>query len=87
MYRVCPKSYNKLKNQSIFLTHPNHQADINVVIGSNEKSLRIKDKIISTSSCNATALMPILEIVDSNFGIECGEVATIHPFLGSSKSP
>lgn len=73
------------KIKAFFLTHPNSQADINVVIGSNENSLKIKDKIISTSSCNATALMPILEIVDFNFGIECGEVATIHPFLGHQK--
>lgn len=72
--------------KGVFLTHPNVKADINIVMGVNEEKLDMdKHKIISTSSCNATALLPVLKILDDNFGIEYGDVTTIHPLLNHQK--
>ena len=71
---------------AVFLTHPSKYADINLIFGVNEDKLDIsRHKLISTSSCNATALAPILEILDKNWGIEVGEITTIHPFLNHQK--
>jgi glyceraldehyde 3-phosphate dehydrogenase len=71
-----------LKVKAIFLTHPNFNADINVIIGVNEDKLdNTKHKVISTSSCNASALLPALKLIDESFDIECGEITTIHPWL------
>jgi len=78
----------KLKNldvKAIFLTHPNSKADINVILGVNDKQLSKQHKVISTSSCNATALLPIVKLIDDTFGIECGEITTIHPWLNHQK--
>lgn len=76
----------KLPVKAIFLTHPNKNADINVIMGINSHELCFKEhKVISTSSCNATALLPALKIIDEHFGIECGEITTIHPFLNHQK--
>ena len=75
----------ELDVEAIFLTHPNSKADINVILGVNDAMLNKKDKIISTSSCNATALLPILKLIDDNFSIECGEITTIHPWLNHQK--
>ena len=78
----------KLKSlhvKALFLTHPNSQADINIVLGVNEDKLKKEHKIISTSSCNATALLPVLKLIDDNFDIECGEITTIHPWLNHQK--
>lgn len=76
-----------LQVQKIFLTHPNKNADINVILGVNEKEIENKTyKIISTSSCNATALLPVLKVIDENFTIEYGDVATIHPLLNHQKT-
>ena len=75
----------KLDVKSIFLTHPNFEADINIILGVNDDVLDKKHKIISTSSCNATALLPILKLIDDNFNIECGEITTIHPWLNHRK--
>lgn len=48
-----------LKVDKIILTHPQKNADINIVLGVNEEKIDLKNhKIISTSSCNATALLP-----------------------------
>ena len=70
-----------------YLTHPNAKADINVILGVNEECLDYtKNKVISTSSCNATALLPILKFLDDNFGIEYGYITTIHPLLNHQKT-
>ena len=80
------ESFKKLSVKNIFLTHPNKEADINLILGVNEQKVDLKkDKIISTSSCNATALLPLLKIIDENYGISCGDIATIHPFLNHQK--
>ena len=76
----------ELPLKAIFLTYPNKDADINLVLGVNEDKLDIKkDKVISTSSCNATALLPVLKLIDDNFGIKYGNITTIHPLLNHQK--
>ncbi len=74
-----------LNVKHIFLTHPREDADINVVLGVNEKDFTKQHKVISTSSCNATALLPILKIIDDNFTIEYGDISTVHPLLNHQK--
>jgi len=70
----------------IFLTHPSRDADISIVLGVNEDELdTTAHKIISTSSCNATALLPILKLIDDNYQIECGDIVTIHPLLNHQR--
>jgi glyceraldehyde 3-phosphate dehydrogenase len=79
----------KLKSldlKRIFLTHPSSSADINVVLGVNEEQLNNTHKVISTSSCNATALLPLLKIIDDNFSIKYGDIVTIHPLLNHQKA-
>ncbi len=77
----------QLNLKAIFLTHPNKEADINVILGVNENALDVqKHKIISASSCNATSLLPILKIIDTNYGIEYGDITTIHPLLNHQKT-
>jgi len=71
----------------IYLTHPNSKADKNVILGVNENEINYTtDKIISTSSCNATALLPILKLLDDTYGIEYGDITTIHPLLNHQKT-
>ena len=71
---------------AVFLTHPNSNADINLILGVNEKQLDKKiHKIISTSSCNATALLPALNLLKEEKGIFCGDIVTIHPLLNHQR--
>lgn len=76
----------QLPISAIFLTHPNKNADINVILGANEKKLNPSiHKIISTSSCNATALLPALKLINDNKEILCGDIVTIHPLLNHQR--
>ncbi|MBP7742458.1 MAG: aldehyde dehydrogenase [Aliarcobacter sp.] len=77
---------NKLPVKAIFLTHPSSQAHINVILGVNENKLNLNThKIISTSSCNATALLPALKLIDDKYKIVCGDIVTIHPLLNHQR--
>ena len=75
-----------LKVDKIILTHPQKDADINIVLGVNEEKIDLKNhKIISTSSCNATALLPALKLIDDKKEIICGDIVTIHPLLNHQR--
>lgn len=85
--KVDIKELNKLPLKHIILTHPNKNANINLIMGVNEDIFdKKKDKVVSTSSCNATALLPLLKIIDENFNILNGDVTTIHPLLNHQKT-
>lgn len=85
--KVDMQMLKALDVKALFLTHPNKNADINVVLGVNDDQLNLeKHKIISTSSCNATAILPILKMIDDNFGISSGDITTIHPYLNHQKT-
>ena len=47
-----------------------------------DKFEKSKDFLISSSICDATALAPVLKIIDNLFGIKKGFVTTLHPWLG-----
>lgn len=80
------KSLEKLPLKAIFLTHPNKDAHINLILGVNEDKLDINiHKVISTSSCNATSLLPALKLIDEKKEIICGDIVTIHPLLNHQR--
>ncbi len=77
---------NSLDVKKVFLTHPNKEADINIILGVNEdKYDKNVHKIISTSSCNASSLLPVLKLIDDEFEILVGDITTIHPLLNHQK--
>ena len=71
---------NRLKN--IFISHSPKNVDFHMILGVNEKKyLKTKHKILSSSICDATAIAPVLKILNENFKIINGSVTTIHPAL------
>jgi len=77
---------SKLPVKAVFITHPNKNAHINIILGTNEEKLDISThKIISTSSCNATALLPLLKLIDDTKQILCADIITIHPLLNHQR--
>ncbi len=72
--------------EAVFLTHPSKEADTNIILGVNEDHLNTnKHKVISTSSCNATALLPLLRLIDEHKEIISGSIVTVHPLLSHQK--
>lgn len=80
------KLLEKLPVKAIFLTYPSKDAHINMILGANEDKLDTTiHKVISTSSCNATALLPALKLLDEKKEILCGDIVTIHPLLNHQR--
>lgn len=68
--------------KKVFCTFSPNIEDFTIVIGSNEDDLNLKKHhLISTSICDATALAPILKIINEKFNINNGYITTLHPWL------
>lgn len=66
----------------VFVTHSPEKVDFTMVLGANEDLLDLqKHHVISTSICDATAIAPILKVVENAFGIKYGYATTLHPWL------
>ena len=78
---------NKLIQENIvkrvFITHaPEKFVDFTMVLGCNEESLNVDQHfVIATSICDATAIAPVLELLDREVGIDSGQITTLHPWL------
>ena len=73
----------KKLSRKVFITHsPGDDVDFTMVLGCNEEKLDIeKHNVIATSICDATALAPVMELLDKEIGIRSGHVTTLHPWL------
>ena len=67
----------------VFVTHaPGEAVDFTMVLGCNEHLLDTdKHFLIATSICDATAIAPVIELLDKKIGIDHGQVTTLHPWL------
>lgn len=73
---------HKVVNKVIVTHSPKSDIDLTLMIGVNDKSYN-KDNhhVISSSICDANAVAPFFHLINSKFGIEVGEVTTLHPWL------
>tara|TARA_Y100000741_G_scaffold357621_1_gene335714 strand:- start:526 stop:1560 length:1035 start_codon:yes stop_codon:yes gene_type:complete len=76
---------NLIKNvvKKVLVTNsPNENIDFYMVIGANEKNYDPKKHhVISTSICDASALSPILKLINDKYSIENGFITTLHSIL------
>lgn len=56
-----------------------------VVLGVNEDKLESSNEIISNASCTTNCITPVLNVIESNFGIEKLMMTTIHSYTASQK--
>jgi glyceraldehyde 3-phosphate dehydrogenase len=84
--RIDRDRLKQLDVDALFLTHPTPLADINIILGVNDADLDPdRHNLISTSSCNATALLPLLKLIDDHHPILSGDILTVHPLLSHQK--
>ncbi len=64
----------------VLLTAPGKGALKNIVFGVNSESITDDDRILSAASCTTNAIVPVLKVVNDQFGIEHGHVETVHSY-------
>jgi glyceraldehyde 3-phosphate dehydrogenase/D-erythrose 4-phosphate dehydrogenase len=77
--RLTAEQHLQVGAKKVLFSQP---ADINVdstiVMGVNEKLLNASHQIVSAASCTTNAVVPVLQILQSAFGIESAVIRTIH---------
>jgi glyceraldehyde 3-phosphate dehydrogenase len=66
----------------VLVSGPSEEADITVVLGANEGALA-GQRIVSNASCTTNALAPLARLLDEAYGIESGQMTTVHCYTGS----
>ncbi len=63
----------------LLFSHP-AQADVDatIIYGFNHAELKPEYRIVSAASCTTNCVVPVLDLLDRHFGIECGVTTTIH---------
>jgi glyceraldehyde 3-phosphate dehydrogenase len=72
-----------LKNgaKKVILTVPSKDAiDNMIVLGVNDNDIKDSDICVSNASCTTNCLAPIAKVLDDEFGIEKGQMTTIHSY-------
>lgn len=67
----------------VIVSAPCSNADATFVYGVNHKEFRIsKHKVISNASCTTNCFVPMVKVLDDNFGVVNGLMTTIHSYTG-----
>lgn len=56
-----------------------------VVIGVNEEVVTKDDEILSNASCTTNCIAPVMNVLESTFGIEKAMMTTVHSYTGSQR--
>lgn len=65
--------------QRLLLSHPaTPKVDATIVYGYNHTVLRGDHRLVSNASCTTNCIVPVLDILDREFGIDNGVTTTIH---------
>jgi len=70
----------KSKASKVILTAPGKGDIKNVVYGVNDNILEDSDEIISAASCTTNAIVPVLKVVNDQYGIDSGHIETVHSY-------
>ncbi|APE31961.1 glyceraldehyde-3-phosphate dehydrogenase [Halomonas aestuarii] len=62
------------------LTAPGKGDIKNIVFGINHLAISAEDRIISAASCTTNAIVPVLKLLNDEFGVEHGHVETVHSY-------
>ncbi len=65
--------------KQVLLSNPaDKNVDFTLIYGFNQAQMNGSEQIISNGSCSTNCLIPILDIIDKQWGIEAGTTTTVH---------
>lgn len=62
------------------LTAPGKGDIKNIVYGINHQAIGENDRIVSAASCTTNAIVPVLKVLNDEYGVEVGHVETVHAY-------
>ena len=64
---------------------PTDTLDKLVVYGVNHYTIGVNDKIVSNASCTTNCLVPVIQIIEKEFGLDKAFMNTVHPFTNNQR--
>ena len=71
--------------KKVIISAPGKDVDATIVYGVNDDTLTSDMQVISNASCTTNCLAPLAKALDDAFGIEDGQITTIHAFTNDQK--
>ena len=71
--------------QKVIISAPANDVDATIVYGVNDHLLTDTMQVISNASCTTNCLAPLAKALDDAFGLEDGQITTIHAFTNDQK--
>lgn len=71
--------------QKVIISAPGKDVDATIVYGVNDGRLTEDMQVISNASCTTNCLAPLAKALDDAFGLEDGQITTIHAFTNDQK--
>ena len=71
--------------KKVLISAPGKDEMPTIVANVNDNSESVKESIVSASSCTTNCLAPVLNILESHFGIERGMMCTIHAYTSDQE--
>lgn len=74
--------------KKVLFSHPaDADADIDatIIYGINQHLLKAEMQIVSAGSCTTNCIVPVLQVLDQNFGVESGTITTIHASMNDQQ--
>jgi len=67
----------------VMVSAPCSEADATFVYGVNHQDFRVsRHKVISNASCTTNCIVPLVKVLDDNFGVAEGLMTTVHAYTG-----
>lgn len=88
IFRTAPQAAVHLENgaRKVIITAPAKEEDITIVMGVNQdKYDPAKHNIVSNASCTTNCLAPVALVLEKEFGIELGNMVTIHSYTNDQR--
>ncbi|KLV06809.1 glyceraldehyde-3-phosphate dehydrogenase [Photobacterium aquae] len=84
--RADGEAHLKAGAGKVLFSHPAAKdIDNTVIYGVNHQTLLPEHKIVSNGSCTTNCIVPVIKVLDENFGIESGTITTIHSAMNDQQ--
>jgi D-erythrose 4-phosphate dehydrogenase len=75
---TAEKHLSQGAKKMLFSQPAESDVDATIIYGINHESLTANDTVVSNASCTTNCIVPVLKVLDDNFGIDSGAITTIH---------
>lgn len=70
----------------VLFSHPaSPDVDFTVIQGVNQQQLTTEHRIVSNGSCTTNCIVPVIDALDNEFGVDSGTITTIHSAMNDQQ--